>query len=251
MAVVHDADQPSRNLVDNVPEPAPYLFVEHVLPPGESVPERRGHGTCRTFVVVTGRVRLEFVDPAGDPCVRHYDAHEGWHAPEGSVYRVVNDGTDKVLLLEAGDPDGPGRIPAGNGAAAMAPCQDVSRYAVIKPFGHEVWYTANLPGSRYVVRKICMTAGHRSALRSYAHMTETSLLLDGQMTVVNGVPAPANRAVAIDVDRLVRTAHRPRTRWSSPPNTVHGVIVDSDCTWIAVSTPEVDDVVTWDGSARI
>jgi mannose-6-phosphate isomerase-like protein (cupin superfamily) len=230
-------NQGVRNLVEDIPRPEPYVFVEHVLPPAGTIAERRDSGACRTFLVTAGLVRLEFLDASGNTRTKYYTPLDGWHAPEGSVYRVVNDTSEQALLVEAG-------LRAG-GTAQPVPCLDVSRYTVQKPWGHEVWYTQNLPDAPYAVKQISMVAGHQSSLQSHERKIETNFVVAGGATVLNGTLAPDDRTATVDASLLPRTVHGPRTGWSSARNVLHRVIAEADYTSIEVSTPELDDVIRW------
>jgi hypothetical protein len=129
-------------------------------------------------------------------------------------------------------------------------------YQVTKPWGFEIWYTANLVDPPYAVKQIHMTAGHRSSLQSHERKAETNYVVTGAAVVLNGGRAPADRTAAVDPAGLPRCVHGPGSHWSSPPGMLHRVIAEQDYTAIEISTPELDDVIRWGddsdrGSGRI
>lgn len=232
----------SRDLIDGLTSRR-YLFTEHRLAPGAELPPPVHPCDYRTFLVTAGSVLLE--QPGQAPS-RRYRRLEGWHAAPGSAYRCRNDEDDPVTLLEAGSVGGEPR-PAGEGPGA--PCLDLSGYTVRKPWGHEVWYTENLPDPGYAVKQIHMTAGHRSSLQSHRQKAETNHVIEGEATVLNGAPAPADPGQAVDAAALPLTVHPAGSGWSSAPNVLHRVIANSAYTAIEVSTPELDDVIRWSDDA--
>jgi quercetin dioxygenase-like cupin family protein len=226
-----------RDLVGPVPAPR-YVFVEHTLAPGRAVPFRSDPLHHRTFVVLRSEVALEL--PDGSTAGR-YRRLEGWHAPAGSAYRFTNRGSGTAVLLEAGSVGE--RVGCGN--AAPGPFPAISTYAVAKPWGHEIWYTQNLPDPGYAVKQIHMTAGHQSSLQSHRWKAETNHVVDGAATVLAGLTAPADPDEQVDVSLLVTTVHPAGSGWTSPPGELHRVIARTDYTAIEVSTPELDDVIRW------
>jgi mannose-6-phosphate isomerase-like protein (cupin superfamily) len=216
-----------------------YLLAEHTVAVGGSTPFRCHARDHRTFVVIAGRVALETAAGA-----RPYGPLAGWHALPGSVYRITNAGDDPAVLVEAGSI-------AGETVEGIAPrpatgdCPDVSDYTVRKPWGSEVWYTHNLPGLPYALKRIRMTAGHQSSLQSHRHKLETNYVIDGEATVLTGADAPDDLTATIDLASLTTTVHRPRSGWTNPPGELHRVIARSDYTSIEISTPELDDVIRW------
>jgi mannose-6-phosphate isomerase-like protein (cupin superfamily) len=122
---------------------------------------------------------------------------------------------------------------------------DLSDYTVNKPWGCEIWYTRNIPDVPYALKRIQMTAGHRSSLQSHRHKMETNYVIEGEATVLSGATAPEDLSAVIDVGELRTTLHRPRSGWTSPPGELHRVIAQTDYTSIEVSTPELDDVIRW------
>jgi mannose-6-phosphate isomerase-like protein (cupin superfamily) len=219
-----------------------YLFVEHRLDPGAELPLRMHPRDYRTFVVTAGLIVLEQPLPAERGWSRGYSRLMGWHATPASVYRCRNASATTAVVLEAGSVRG-STLPAG--PAASAPCLDLSPYTVRKPWGHEVWYTENLPDPGYAVKQIHMLAGHKSSLQSHRRKAETNFVIDGEATVLNGVPAPGDTSLTVDVAALPLAAHPAGTGWSSAPNVLHRVIANSAYTAIEVSTPELDDVIRW------
>ena len=220
-----------------------YLFVEHRLGPGGELPLRMHPSDHRTFLVIEGSVLLEQPGPSGQERSRGYRRLEGWHATPASVYRCRNVGAADALVLEAGSAAG-GPRPAE--PAAGEPCLDRSGYTVRKPWGHEIWYTENLPDPGYAVKQIHMRAGHRSSLQSHRRKAETNFVIEGEATVINGAPAPADVGLTVHVAALPLLARPAGTGWSSAPNVLHRVIANSAYTAIEVSTPELDDVIRWD-----
>ncbi|GAB3950519.1 hypothetical protein GCM10027614_51080 [Micromonospora vulcania] len=124
-------------------------------------------------------------------------------------------------------------------------CRDVDSYQVDKPWGHEVWYTNNLDGVPYALKQIHMTAGHQSSLQSHDRKVETNYVVDGEATVLNGLPAPQDHSAVIDIATLPRAVYKRRSGWSSAATVLHRVIAHSDYTSVEVSTPELDDVIRW------
>lgn len=235
-----------------------YLFAEHTIEPGRATPYRSQPRDHRSFVVIAGRVRLESAD-GGPAAPRTFGHLEGWHALPGCVHRIVNDGDEPAVVIEAGsllgetveaaDPAGavPSEAPRQGRRDATAPCRcpDVSDYTVNKPWGGEVWYTQNLPDLPYALKRITMTKGHQSSLQSHRRKRETNYVIEGEATVLGGAFAPDDLDAVIDVDGLTRTVYRARTGWTNPPGELHRVIAHADYTSIEVSTPELDDVIRW------
>ncbi|MFC6087764.1 hypothetical protein [Saccharothrix lopnurensis] len=245
----------SKDLVGDAPD-HPYLFTEHVLPPGSATPYRRHAEDLRSFVVTGGAIDLEEHVPDGTaPGVRH-DRLTGWHAPAGSVYRLVNRTDADALVVEAGTRAG--EVVEAEDASALVPpgtiptaCAPTSGYTVDKPWGHEIWYTQNIADAPYALKQIHMTAGHQSSLQSHRRKSETNFVVDGEATVLNGLEAPEDLSAVIDVGRIPVSVHGPRTGWSSAPNVLHRVIAHSTYTSVEVSTNELDDVIRWqDDSGR-
>ena len=225
-----------------------YAFVEHTLD-GETA--YRCHlRDYRSLLVVRGEVALRHARGS-----RHYPPGEGWHAPPGTVYRIVSVGTEPAVVIEAGTArGGPARGDTAEADPAQATCftyPDLSGYTVDKPWGYEVWYTRNLAQPGYALKRIHMTAGHQSSLQSHRYKAETNYVIEGEATVLAGLTAPDDVTVAVDSGALTTTVHRPGTGWSSPPGELHRVIARRDYTAIEVSTPELDDVIRWqDDSGR-
>ncbi|MFD0205755.1 MULTISPECIES: hypothetical protein [Saccharothrix] len=245
----------TKDLVGDSPD-HPYLFTEHALPPGGATPFRRHDDDLRSFVVIGGGVDLEVFHSDDDTISVHHDRLAGWHAPPGSVYRLVNRTDDETLVVEAGTRAG--EVVEADDASALVPpgtrpptCTRTSGYTVDKPWGHEVWYTQNLDDPPYALKQIHMTSGHQSSLQSHRFKSETNYVIDGEATVLNGLPAPEDLTATIDVDRIPVSTRGPRTGWSSAPNVLHRVIARSTYTSIEVSTNELDDVIRWqDDSGR-
>ena len=234
------------NLVAGIDQ-SQYTFVEHAIPARHALPRRQRPGTCRTFVVIAGEVRLDCLDEHDLTMTRRYGRWTGWHALPASTYQMINDGDQDAVVLEAGTvtaevQDGAGLV---LGSGPSQPCVDVSGYMVDKPWGHEIWYTENLSAPAYAVKQIHMTAGHQSSLQSHLYKIETNYVVDGAATVLNGVAAPDDPAAVIDVNQLPRRVYQPSSAWSSPRNVLHRVIAESDYTSVEVSTPELDDVIRW------
>jgi len=219
-----------------------YLFVEHRLEAGGELPLRMHPHDYRTFLVIGGCVLLEQSASAGRTRPRSYRRLEGWHATPTSVYRCRNMSAAAASVLEAGSVRG-GTVRAG--LAAVAPCLDLSGYVVRKPWGHEVWYTANLPEPGYAVKQIHMLVGYQSSLQSHRRKAETNFVIDGEATVLNGAQAPDDVGLPVNVAALPLAVHPAGTGWSSAPNVLHRVIANSAYTAIEVSTPELDDVIRW------
>jgi mannose-6-phosphate isomerase-like protein (cupin superfamily) len=247
MTVTPIAHWTARDLVDGLPARR-YLFVEHILDAGVRTPLRCHRDDHRTFLVIEGTVRLEFLDVDGDTVSWSRGRWTGWHARPGSVYRVLNTGDQSAVLLEAGTVAGEvveADQPAAFASVAVRPCADLSGYTVRKPWGHEIWYTQDLDQPGYALKQIHMVAGHQSSLQSHQRKTETNYIIDGAATVLNGVLAPRDVTATVDVTRLPRAVHGPRTGWSSAVDVLHRVIAESDYTSVEVSTPELDDVIRW------
>jgi len=243
------AFEQSKDLVDNTLDP-PYSFIEHTLPAGCTTSFRRHRVDHRSYVVISGAVVLEALDANEGITSTRHERLTGWHAPPGSVYRLVNPTGTEALVIEAGTRIGETEV-AIDAAALAEPgtatrgCTPAADYLVDKPWGHEVWYTRNLDDPPYALKKIHMTAGHQSSLQSHQFKSETNYVIEGEATVLNGLPAPRDLSSVIDVDRIPVAVHGPRTGWSSAPNILHRVIARSTYTSIEVSTNELDDVIRW------
>ncbi|MFF4991035.1 cupin domain-containing protein [Streptosporangium saharense] len=238
----------TRDLVGRT-DARPYLFVEHALDPRHASPFRIHPGDHRSFVVTRGQVEVESSDEGGTLRSWRYGPFEGWHVPPGCVYRITNTGEEPAVFVEAGSTDGETREastadPLRGGTTISGPLE-ASRYTVDKPWGHEVWYTQNVPGVPYAVKQIHMTAGHQSSLQSHQYKRETNYVVEGEATVLDGLLAPEDLDAVVELDRLTTTVHRPGSGWSSAPRVLHRVVAVSDYTSIEVSTPELDDVIRW------
>ncbi|GAA4619894.1 hypothetical protein GCM10023196_001750 [Actinoallomurus vinaceus] len=221
-----------------------YLFAEHTVEAGRATPYRTHPRDHRSFVVIAGRVRLETPTET-----RTYGRLGGWHALPGCVHRIVNVGAEPAVLIEAGSVLGETREMTEPEGATDCHCPDISDYTVHKPWGGEVWYTHNLPGVPYALKRIRMTEGHQSSLQSHRQKLETNYVIEGEATVLTGATAPDDLSAVIDLERLTTTVHRPRTGWTNPPGELHRVIARTDYTSIEVSTPELDDVIRWQDDA--
>ena len=217
--------------------PRRYVFLEHSLPPAsESVVLTVSADDLRSFVVVRGRVEVRRLDIEAARATE-YSYLSGWHA-WGVAFALASAGQEAAIVLEAGVDSvstvrcGPARLSA------------LSDYAVAKPWGHEIWYTGNGDHVPHAVKQIHMTAGRRSSLQSHQFKAETNYVVDGNVTVLNGMAAPADGG-AVDATAIPRKAHGPRTSWTSAPGILHRVIAETDYTSIEVSTPELDDVIRW------
>jgi quercetin dioxygenase-like cupin family protein len=217
-----------------------YLFAEHTIDAGAATPFRSHPRDHRSFVVIAGRVRVE--TPHGE--TRAYGRLEGWHALPGCVHRIANVDAGPATLIEAGSVLGE-TTEGSELLSAACHCPDVSNYTVDKPWGDEVWYTRNLPGVPYALKRIRMTEGHQSSLQSHRYKLETNYVIEGEATVLSGATAPEDLQAMIDLGSLTTTVHRPRSGWTNPPGELHRVIARTDYTSIEVSTPELDDVVRW------
>ena len=230
-----------RDLVEQAVEQAGvrYLFVEHTVLAHRATPFRCHRADLRSFLVIEGRIGVE-APAAGST---GYGYLEGWHAPPGSVYRFRAVGGPAVVL-EAGSVRGGTRetVEPEPPGARLCP---VSSYTVTKPWGYEIWYTANLTDPPYALKQIHMSAGHQSSLQSHQHKSETNYVIEGEATVLNGLLAPDDPSVTVDAAALPLKVHGPRSGWSSAPRVLHRVIARSDYTSVEVSTPELDDVIRW------
>ena len=228
--------------------PRRYVFLEHSLPSsGDSRVCSVGADSLRSYVVIRGQVKVRRLD-IEEAEAAGYSYLAGWHA-WGVAFTMVNAGREAAVVLEAGvdDVDPGRRFPA-----RLCPLGD---YTVSKPWGHEIWYTANGGRVPYVLKQIHMIAGRRSSLQSHQLKAETNYVIDGQVTVLNGTFAPAGGR-AVEAAAIPRKTHGPRTGWTSSPGMLHRVIAETDYTAIEVSTPELDDVVRWEddtgrGNGRI
>jgi hypothetical protein len=199
---------------------------------------------------VDGVVDLDAVAPDGTVATVRVGKYEGWHAAPASVYRFRNAGSGRAAVVEAGTARGRTLQATADELAPLtetgrSTCVPVSDYRVDKPWGHEIWYTANLDDAPYAVKQIHMTAGHQSSLQSHRLKAETNYVVDGEATVLNGLPAPEDPDAVIDVDRIPVAVHGPGGGWTSAPGILHRVIARSDYTSIEVSTPELYDVIRW------
>lgn len=220
--------------------PRRYVFLEHSLPAsGDSHVFTVGTDSLRSYVVIRGQVKVRRLD-IEEAGAAEYSYLAGWHAC-GVAFTMVNASREAAVVLEAGVDDvGRGRLPA-----RLFPLSD---YTVSKPWGHEIWYTANGGRVPYALKQIHMIAGKRSSLQSHQLKAETNYVIDGQVTVLNGTFAPADGR-AVDAAAIPRQAHGPRTGWTSSPGMLHRVIAETDYTSIEVSTPELDDVIRWEDDA--
>jgi quercetin dioxygenase-like cupin family protein len=217
-----------------------YVFAEHAL---DGTAAYRAHPwDHRTVLVVSGTVELAHARGR-----QRYGPGEGWHAPAGAVYRMTDAGTEPAepaIVIEAGSAKGH-TIEADPGRAASFDYLDLSRYTVDKPWGYEVWYTANLTNPDYALKRIHMTAGHQSSLQSHRYKAETNYVIEGEATVLSGLTAPDDLTRPIELDLLTTTVHQAGSGWTSPPGELHRVIARQDYTAIEISTPELDDVIRW------
>jgi mannose-6-phosphate isomerase-like protein (cupin superfamily) len=221
-----------------------YVALEHALP-AHSEPAFRTHvRDLRTFIVVAGVVELDTVGADGAVQTVRIAEYDGWHADPGSVYRFRNPGSEPAAVVEAGTANGEVTEFAGTDPGRGG-CRPVSGYRVDKPWGYELWYTQNLDDAPYAVKQIHMTAGHQSSLQSHRRKAETNYVVDGEATVLNGLPAPEDPDSVVEVDRIPVAVHGPGGGWTSAPGILHRVIARSDYTSIEVSTPELDDVIRW------
>jgi mannose-6-phosphate isomerase-like protein (cupin superfamily) len=233
-----------KDLVAGATTP-PYLFREHTLEPGRRTPIRRHAADHRTFVVIQGEVALEVKGPDGRVSAHRIGHLQGWHALPTSTYRIANPGDGPAAVVEGGSALGETRESDGPEPAAGDPCPSAADYTVGKPWGHEVWYTQNLPGLPYALKQIHMTAGHQSSLQSHEHKRETNYVVEGEATVLDGLAAPRDLGATVDVARLRTSVHGPRSGWTSQRRELHRVIARTDYTSIEISTPELDDVIRW------
>jgi hypothetical protein len=253
-AIVQTEYGQAQDLVEQAAD-WPYLFIEHTLLPGKASRFRTDVADHRSFVVVRGIAELRFLRQDGSLGTQRYDYLKGWHALPGSVFRIGNvSGQAAAVVVEAGSVRGSTRETADltelRGKATAFDYPEVSYYIVNKPWGHEVWYTQNLPDPPYALKQIHMTAGHQSSLQSHQHKAETNYVIDGEATVLNGVVAPDDHNAVIDPAELPTSIHCAGTGWTSAPQVLHRVIARSDYTSIEVSTPELDDVIRWQDDTR-
>jgi len=226
--------------------PVPYLFAEHELSPGGRSSFMHHPVDHRSLLVVRGEVRLEFVD--GSDCVDSvdYGCLEGWHAPPGSAYRMVDCGTEPAVLIEAGTVNGGTEQLAESEIRPPAvPCSRLAAYRVRKPWGHEIWYTQNLDGSPYALKQIHFKGGFRSSLQSHRYRHETNYVVDGVAVVLHGTRAPEDPGSTVDPGSMTKSVHGPRAGWYTAPNELHRLVARTDFTTVEVSTPELDDVIRW------
>jgi quercetin dioxygenase-like cupin family protein len=223
-----------------------YLFLEHTIDAGHATPFRSHSRDHRSFVVIAGQVRLETPRGDGETESRTYGYLDGWHALPGCVHRIANAGNEPAILIEAGSVLGETTEVTGSELRAVAcSCPDVSDYTVNKPWGSEVWYTRNLPGVPYALKRIRMTEGHQSSMQSHQYKLETNYVIEGEATVLSGATAPEDLTATINLGSLTTTVHRRRSGWTNPPGELHRVIARTDYTSIEISTPELDDVIRW------
>jgi mannose-6-phosphate isomerase-like protein (cupin superfamily) len=224
---------------------AAYLFAEHTLLPGHVTAFRSHPRDHRSFVVLEGQVELQVPGGDGGTQATADAGLGGWHAFPGSVYRIANAGPRPAVLLEAGSVLGETTEASGPHPRPQAPCVEVSDYTVTKPWGREVWYTHNVAGVPYALKRIQMNSGHQSSLQSHRYKAETNYVIAGEATVLSGATAPEDLNALIDISELTVTVHGPGSGWTSPPRELHRVIAHRDYTAIEVSTPELDDVIRW------
>jgi quercetin dioxygenase-like cupin family protein len=222
---------------DLCPATDKYVFAEHVID-GET-PGRIHPLDYRSLLVLRGAVELRHARGS-----RWYGPGQGWHAPPGAVYRIASIGAGPAAVIEAGSARGP-TTQADPRQAASFGYQDLSGYTVGKPWGYEIWYTSNLTGPGYALKRIRMIAGHQSSLQSHQYKAETCYVIEGEATVLSGRTVPGDITAGIDTTRLTARVYRPGTGWTSPPGELHQVIARRDYTAIEVSAPELDDVIRW------
>jgi hypothetical protein len=122
-----------------------YRFVEHTVEPDRTLPVRCHLDGHRAFLVIQGEVKLEFPLETGGLASQRYGYLEGWHALEGSVYRVRTWVSSRAVLLEVGAARDDVRKTDGSVAlhhkADAGSLRPVDAYTVNKRWGFEVWST--------------------------------------------------------------------------------------------------------------
>jgi len=99
-----------------------------------------------------------------------------------------------------------------------------------KPWGHEEIVEHN---SRYVLKKLRMTVGHRCSLQYHQRKHETIYVLSGLLRVLYGC----------DVGNLKSIDLIPGNFIVLEPYVIHRMEALEDSTYLEASTPELDDVI--------
>ena len=101
---------------------------------------------------------------------------------------------------------------------------------VEKPWGHEIWWAQT---DHYAGKLLFVQAGHRLSIQMHREKDETSYLLSGRLSVLQG---PSETELA---ERTIT----PGGSWRNEPGVVHSIEALEDSTVLEVSTPQLDDVV--------
>ena len=99
-----------------------------------------------------------------------------------------------------------------------------------KPWGQEELLEHN---SRYVLKKLVMTAGHRCSLQYHEQKHETIFVLSGLLRVSFGT----------DVHKLDHIDLTPGASIVLEPHVIHRMEALDDSVYLEASTPELDDVI--------
>jgi mannose-6-phosphate isomerase-like protein (cupin superfamily) len=101
---------------------------------------------------------------------------------------------------------------------------------VAKPWGFELIYAVT---ETYCGKLLVVNSGHALSLQYHEHKDETIYLDEGLAEIEIGPPGgPLGREIV-----------RPGRAFRIEPGTVHRLRAITDCTFLEVSTPHLDDVV--------
>lgn len=104
---------------------------------------------------------------------------------------------------------------------------------VEKPWGHELWFAQT---ERYAGKLLIVEAGHRLSVQYHEEKDETSYVLEGRLSVSQGV----------DAESMASWEVGPGDCWRNRPGVIHTMEALADSLVLEVSTPELDDVVRLD-----
>lgn len=101
-----------------------------------------------------------------------------------------------------------------------------------KPWGHELWWAQT---DVYAGKLLHVQAGHRLSLQFHQEKDESSYVLSGRLRLTRGPNAESLREEEIG----------PGFAWRVEPGVVHTIEAIEDSVVVEVSTPQLDDVVSW------
>lgn len=101
---------------------------------------------------------------------------------------------------------------------------------VEKPWGYEIWWAVT---DQYVGKILHVDKGHRLSLQYHEQKDETSYVLAGSLTLVQGESEDALTERTVNVGDV----------WHNAPGTIHTIEALEDADVLEVSTPFLQDVV--------